>query len=45
MFFWKRLLFIAKSFYNLLYDAICGLLHLLSYWESISIYMFRKTGN
>ena len=35
-FLWKLLLFIVKRFYNLLYHLICGLLCLLSYWESIN---------
>ena len=33
--FWKLILFIVKRFY-LLYSPICGLLCLLSYWESIN---------
>ena len=34
-FLWKLLLFIVKRFYNLLYNPICGLLCLLSYWGNI----------
>ena len=35
-FLWKLLPFIIKRFYNLLYNPICDLLCLLSYWKSIN---------
>ena len=36
VFFGSFLPFIVKGFYDLLYNPICGLLYLLSYWESIN---------
>ena len=38
-FLWKLLLFIVKRFQNLLYYPICGLLCVLSYWESINTHL------
>ena len=37
----KLLLYIATGFYSLLFNPICGLLCLLSHWESVNNHSYR----